>query len=1112
MAVELIYGLSPKKARETIFSDIKKHIENGVKTVYIVPEQYAFSADSFVLETLGEKYSHLTDTINFKRMAKIVNAKYSPEITNFITEEIKDLILFNIVRDNASFLKSLKLRRKNKDNALIFKETLNELRAHLIDADKLTQISEKLSGEDFMADKLWDLSLIMREYEKYTDRLFCQYEDGFETLGKNIIKNSLYSDCEIYIDGFMHFSPAEISVVKALMQNCANIHITCLTDSPSPCDKGELFYITSKTCETLKKCALDLGINFSARHCDDGENNEITALYCGNAKKEAGFLNVTECKTLQDEVRYVAYTVKKLTTMGAEYSDISVMCGDLSLYSDCLERIFTKSGISFFMDKKAPLTKSPVCRFFVNALNVILGDFKFEDVACYVKSVPFMTDEFDSVCIFENYISSFRLKKNVFVNPAEWQKTFDIAKLGNKYLSENENKINKVYKSLVLPLAQSFKNLKKKNSAQKYTNCIADFTKKLNFQKNLKKYLDGLSDFDKRQSGTNAYNTFLEGIRSIEKICDDKKLEADEYIMLVNQMLEVYQTGVLPNSLDKVTVTDTQRGRNDDKKYVFVLGMNDGITPKNESESGFLSDIEREKIEEISNISLPTSKWKNNSSYLSLYRSMLTFRHRLYISRYLVNEEGNRTSPSFVWNNMAGMAEKNEKFDKSFVNLNEAVSVAVKKTLNPFYEKTRDEALEKKAREHKGELLNDIENTQKEGWFSFEKKADKRLLDSLYQKKLSTSVSRLEAYRKCGYSYFLQYLLDVKKRTETDYDYAKTGTILHNVLERFSSMLSRENIPWEDISVDFAGESIKKLVNKEINDNFPSLNCFNPKTQYLKNKLSRLGKTAVLYIREHYREGSFVPLGYEIPVNDEGVQPLSIALSDGSVMEIYGRIDRADVFKKDDTAYIRIIDYKQSDRSIDFALVREGISVQLFTYLKTLVENGKEYFNLEETLLPGAAMYMAYGNKLERFDNKLSEEELEKKVKNKFRMNGIVLNDESILEAMDNGFSEVPGFESSVATVSTDKKTGKINIKNLLYKEQFDMLLQECESTIKNTGENIVNGEFYIKPYRMGDKTGCDYCMYKGICYFDKTVHSYKTVSSLSKEDFFGSKNEEMEK
>lgn len=1108
MAVELIYGPKLENAKEYIFSNIKKHILNGKKTMYIVPEQYAFSADSLVLETLGEKYSHLTETINFKRMAKSVNSEYSPEKTNFITEEVKDLILFNIVRDNISSLKSVKSRKNSRDNVLIFKDMLNELNANQINGEILEKISVKLSEETFMNDKIHDLSFIMKEYEEYTKKLFCNYEDGFETLKNNIIKHKLYENYEIYIDGFMHFSPTEISVIKALLENNANLHFTCLLDGLSEHAQGELFYITYKTYDKIKKIADESKKEFSAYYCDNKEDI-VMRVYEGKYDKSPDFLVATECRNVQDEVRYVAYKIKELTKNGAKFSDISVMCGDLSLYSDYVEKIFAQSEIAFFMDKKVPLTKNPVCRFFVNALNAVSENYRFEDVACYVKSILFMSEEFDAVCVFENYISAFKLRKKNFESENEWQTGFEIAKIGNKYLTKNEKQINKVYKSLVLPLTESFSSLKKENKACEYTKYLSDFINKLNFQKKLKLYLDGLTDFDKKQSTTNAYNVFLEGIRNIEKICGDKKLDIDEYIMLVKQMLDVYKTGALPNTLDKVTITDTQRGREAKKDFVFVLGMNDGVTPKNESESGFLTDIEREKIEEVSGISLPTSKWKNNSSYLSLYRSILSFKRKLFLSRFLVNEEGNRMGASFVWSDMTGKVKEIEVFDKNFVNASEALNVAVLKNFNPFYEKSNDELLMKKAEEFNGELLEDIENTEKDGYFLPDKKVDKKILESLYNKKLATSVSRLESYRKCGYCYFLQYLLNVKKNMDTDYDYAKTGTILHNVLEKFSSVLSKENTDWENITEDFAEETIKKLVNFEISESFPELNKFNNKTKYLKNKLTRLGKTAVLYIKEHYKFGSFVPLGYEIPINENGVQPLSIALSDGSVMEIYGRVDRADVFKKGDTAYIRIVDYKQTSRNVDFALVKEGISVQLFTYLKTLVENGKEYFNLEDVVRPGAALYMAYGNKLERFDNKLDEEELEKTVRDKFRLNGVILNDESVLTAIDERFEESPNYESCVSTLKVDKR-GKISLKNLLYKEQFDMLLTECENVIKSTGEKIINGEFSVQPYKLSDKTGCDYCLYKGICYFDKTVHSYKTIYSLSKDDFFKKDNEEV--
>ena len=69
------------------------------------------------------------------------------------------------------------------------------------------------------------------------------------------------------------------------------------------------------------------------------------------------------------------------------------------------------------------------------------------------------------------------------------------------------------------------------------------------------------------------------------------------------------------------------------------------------------------------------------------------------------------------------------------------------------------------------------------------------------------------------------------------------------------------------------------------------------------------------------------------------------------------------------------------------------------------------------------------------------------------------------------------------------------------------MLLSDCENLIKETGERILDGEFFIRPYRFGDVTACDYCIYKSICNFDNTVNSYRTLSKVTKDDYFEPKN-----
>lgn len=1112
MALEIVYGPYLKTAKEKFFSGIKENLENKKNVLYIVPEQASFDADKNVVEELGEKFSHICETINFKRMAQMVNSQYSKGKNEYISEEIRDLILFDIIKKNASSLKSLKGRRKNPDSILIFKNIISEFRTHLIDCEVLEKIKDSFADVPALSDKINDLYLIIKEYDKYLKNNFSGYGDEFRELTENIRKNELYKDYEIYIDGFIHFSPSEYDVIKALFSNCRNMHVTLLLDNTQKKEKGDLFYITYKTFEKLNLLSKENNSDFVYTYADEKSEKKILDIFYGNlSEKNGNDIKTFDCINYSDEVRNAIYEIKKCIKEGYSYSDICVFCGNPDLYSSYIERLFLNSGIPFFMDKKVSISKNPVCKFFMNVLNCVRDSYNYEDVSCYIKSILFMTGNFDEISIFENYISTFRIKKSVFQNKKEWQETYDIIKLNNSFFKVREKSVLKTYEKYILPLTESFIDVKRKNKACVYTGALRKYIKKTGFENKLRTFIDSLSDFNDKQLYINAYNTFINGIKHIEKILGDEAVLVEDYVLLISQMLDIYKIGVLPNTVDAVNVTDLERGRTQEKKIVFILGFNDGVVPENISDTDYLSDVEREEIERVTQISLPQSTWKNNSSYLALYRGMISYTDRLYVSKSMRDAEAKELTASFIWSDIQSCTSENFVFEKRFVNISEATKYAIENNFNIFEEKNENEEFLNKVKSYNPKLMEDIENTESEGYFNPEKKVSKKLLDSLYQKKLGTSVSRLETYQKCAYSYFMRYLLKINAPDTPDYNYAKTGTIVHNVLDAFTSYMQKDGKTWADVSEDYVKEITEKAVRGEIVNNFPDCNIFSPKTKYLMKKLARISKTAIMYIREHYINGYFTPIGYEIPITPEGIQPLSFALSDGSIMEIYGRIDRADIFAgKDDTVFVRIIDYKQKSKSIDFALVKEGIRIQLFVYLKTLVENGAEYLDIKNVLLPGAAFYMAYDNSMKRFDKRPASEEVVKELKKAFMLNGIVLNDERVLYAIDKELEGANGYSSDIFDVSINKK-GEISTKNLLYKTQFDMLLNDCEELIRKTGNRIINGEFYIRPYSMLDKTACDYCDYKSVCQFDKTMYPYKTVYALGKDAYF-EKIEKIEK
>ena len=183
-------------------------------------------------------------------------------------------------------------------------------------------------------------------------------------------------------------------------------------------------------------------------------------------------------------------------------------------------------------------------------------------------------------------------------------------------------------------------------------------------------------------------------------------------------------------------------------------------------------------------------------------------------------------------------------------------------------------------------------------------------------------------------------------------------------------------------------------------------------------------------------------------------------------------------------------------------MYKEGIQLQLLTYLQTVVKNGGQYLDFEGEILPGAALYTSFGDSLLSFAERPAADEIEHEIRKKFAMRGLVLNDDSLIHAIDKHLGEFTNYQTLVSDIKTDRK-GNFKLKNFLFFQEFNQLLADCESTLQTIGNHMIKGEIPIKPYRYAKETGCDWCPYASVCMFDPKMHAYRNISKISKEDYF---------
>ena len=68
-------------------------------------------------------------------------------------------------------------------------------------------------------------------------------------------------------------------------------------------------------------------------------------------------------------------------------------------------------------------------------------------------------------------------------------------------------------------------------------------------------------------------------------------------------------------------------------------------------------------------------------------------------------------------------------------------------------------------------------------------------------------------------------------------------------------------------------------------------------------------------------------------------------------------------------------------------------------------------------------------------------------------------------------------------------QAGRSSVAN---RERFARLSQFVHRKLKEAGQEILDGEIGVEPYKNGQRTACDYCPYHAVCGFDRKTSGYE--------------------
>ena len=546
-------------------------------------------------------------------------------------------------------------------------------------------------------------------------------------------------------------------------------------------------------------------------------------------------------------------------------------------------------------------------------------------------------------------------------------------------------------------------------------------------------------------------------------------------------------------------IGDISRTRNSNVKILFVIGVNDGVFPMPFSSEGFLSDDERDSLLESGVELAKNTKLLLLEENFNIYKALTTPSEEIYISFPTQDSDGSALRASSIINQLKNIFPK-LKVKSNIMSVPTDVYTA-KSSLNDTLYNLRkyydgEEISEVWKEAYLWYLKNDNTNLLKAqsglDYTNTIEYLDKAHSQKLYGTEMNTSVSRLETFANCPYMFYLKYGLKLKERKVFKLDTPDIGLFLHEIIDRFSEYVIKNNISLREIEKDETEKIVSQLVDELLVD-FKN-NIFNSSNQMkrLVVRLKRVIKRVIWVIVNHIRNGEFEISGSEVEFGkDKSLSAVEIELSDGNKLLLNGKIDRIDIAKTEEGKFIRIIDYKSYNKELKLSDIYYGLQLQLLVYLDAA---------MEKDLLPGGMLYLKLDDPIMKTKKNISKEEIEEEINKKLRMKGVILSDARLIKAMDTNMIN----ESSVLDLSV-KKDGTFTSKvPVATKEQFTELRNHMKKILKQMGDEILNGNIKNEPVKKKSKSACEFCDYKLICRFDKELgNKFKIINDLKNDQVF---------
>ena len=1107
MSFRIVYGRAGTGKSEYCYREIAQKIKEENKILIITPEQFSFTAEKKLMDAIDTQAVLNAEVVTLSRMAyRVINEIGGKTETN-LSKCGKAMLIYSILNNNK---KELKFLGKTDENVDMLDTAITEFKKHGVSVE---QLNEEIDKQDdiYLKNKLKDLSVVYNGFEEQLSGKYIDETDLLTILAQNIENTDMFKDAAIYIDEFAGFTNQEYQIIEKLVQIAKQVTITICTDELHDIKNPDtdIFYSNQVTVNKLLEVAqncnakieeikLENTYRFKSIELKHLEQN----LYDNKPEKynkQVENMQLFLAKNQYSEIEEVAKNILKLVRdKGYRYREISIITKNIATYSSLARAIFDKYDIPIFIDENRDLNQNIVIQYVLSILEIFIKNWSYEAVFNYIKT-GFSNIDDDDIFKLEKYCLKWGIKQN------KWKKEFAYGNYEEKDKAEIE-RLEQIRKDLVNPLMNLKHIIDENKTVRGISKAIYEFLVEQQIFEKVQEKIEELNEIgqvDLANEYENSLQNIIEILDEIVLVFDEDKITIDKYNQILKIGFKNSSLTKIPGTQDQVIMGDVDRSRSHKVKAIFIIGLNDGEFPSVRKDEGFLNDSDRDILKQDG---IELAKGTIDKLYedsFNIYKAFTTAEEKLYLLYSSSDMQGKALRPSMLINKIKKIypmiQEQSDVIEKKSEILNKKTTYEeLIANLSKLKEKDSIDKIwyyvydyYKKDAEWNEKLQQSLKGLS---YTNIPEKIEQNNIDRLYGNTLVTSISKLERYRSCPFSYYLQYGLKIRPQEELKIQTLNTGTFIHEVIDEFFETVKAQGIKLEEITEEKLSEIINKIIDAKLGQNKNYIFTSTAKYRALVVRLKKIIKKALKYIIGTIVQSRFEVLGTEVEFGDKGkYKPIRLTLEDGKRIEIIGKIDRIDTAKGEGGKYLRIIDYKSSAKNIDLNEVYAGLQIQLLTYLDASCK--------EEDLMPAGVLYFSMLEQMIKSNKRMEQEEIEEKIRANFKMKGLILADVKVVKLHDknlqNGSSAlVPAYIGKDGELS-EKKTSGVTA------EQFKELQKYMYTVIKQISKEILGGNIDLKPYYKDKKTPCKYCDYKSICSFNMggCENSYNYIDKKSKEE-----------